>query len=142
LVHIEPAPLSDNPIVLLVEDELLIRVLANDILTDAGFRVFDATNADEALTIIEAKPEISALVTDVRMDGSIDGFGLAHLVASRWPHVGIVITSAHVAPGQGDLPPGALFLAKPYQLSVLADAVRTVIDGQPGPIIAVPLPEA
>ena len=133
---------QEQPLILLVEDELLIRVLASDILAAAGYRVLDATDADEALTIIETKPQIVALVADVKLPGTIDGFGLAHLVASRWPNVGIVITSAHVTPGPGDMPDGAAFLAKPYQLSALAESVRTVIDERRRPITVIAVPDA
>jgi CheY-like chemotaxis protein len=118
--------LADAPIVLLVEDEPLIRLVASDTLTDAGFRTLEACSAEEAMTLLEAKPEIVALVTDVRMPGPLDGFGLAHLAASRWPETGIVITSAQALPGEGDLPKGTEFLAKPYQPSALLSAVRKV----------------
>ena len=138
LEHSRP---PEQLLILLVEDELLIRVLTSDVLANAGYRVLGATTADEALTIMEAKPQIAALVTDVKLPGTIDGFGLAHLVANRWPHVGIVITSAHVTPGNGDMPAGSAFLAKPYQLSALADAVQTVIDARNGPITVIAIPD-
>ena len=118
--------LADAPVVLVIEDEPLIRLIADDILAEAGFRTIEASNGDEAMTILEAKPDAVAIVTDVKMPGSLDGFGLAHLVASRWPRMGIVVVSGHALPGDGDLPKGTLFLAKPYQPSALIDAVRTV----------------
>ena len=138
----EQTPPSEPPIVLLVEDEPLIRLLGSDVLTEAGFRVIEATSAEEALTLLEAKPETVALVTDVKMPGSIDGFGLAHLVKSRWPHMGVVVTSAQALPGEGDLSADAVFLAKPYQLSALIAAVRKVTGDQPPPITVVRLPDA
>ena len=140
---VEQSPPSEPPIILIVEDEPLIRLLASDILTEARFRVIEAMNADEALTLLEAKAETVALVTDVKMPGAIDGFGLAHLVKSRWPHMGIVVTSAQALPGEGDLSADTVFLAKPYQLSALIDAVRKVIGDQPPPpITVVRLPDA
>jgi CheY-like chemotaxis protein len=140
---VEQSPPSEPSIILLVEDEPLIRLLASDILTEAGFRVIEAMNTDEALTLLEAKPETVALVTDVKMPGAIDGFGLAHLVKSRWPHMGVVVTSAQALPGEGDLSADAVFLAKPYQLSALIDAVRKVTGDQPPPpITVVRLPDA
>jgi CheY-like chemotaxis protein len=117
---------GDAPVVLLVEDEPLIRLVASDTLAEAGFRTLEACDADEALTLLEAKPDAVAIVTDVKMPGSLDGFALAHLVASRWPETGIVIVSGHAIPGEGDMPAGALFLVKPYQPSALIKAVRTV----------------
>ena len=134
--------LSDLPIVLIVEDEPLIRLVASDVLTEAGFRVIEAADSDEAMTLVEAKPETVALVTDVVMPGTFDGFGLAHLVASRWPHIGIVITSAHALPGEGDLPRGCEFLPKPYQPSSLIAAVRKVTEQIVTPLTVVRLPEA
>lgn len=118
--------LADAPIVVLVEDEPLIRLVADDILAEAGFRTIEACSGDEAMTLLEAKPDAVAIVTDVKMPGSLDGFALAHLVASRWPGVGIVVVSGHALPGDGDLPKGTLFLVKPYRPSALIDAVRTV----------------
>lgn len=117
---------GDAPVVMLVEDDPLIRLVASDILADAGFRTIEACSADEALIMLQAKPDAVALVTDVQMPGSIDGFGLAHLVACRWPHTGIVIVSGRAVPGEGDLPPHALFLTKPYSPSALVSAVRKV----------------
>lgn len=119
-------PVADAPVVLLVEDEALIRIVASDVLAEAGFRTLEACSADEALTMLEAKPETVALVTDVNLPGSLDGFGLARLVEGRWPETGIVVVSAHACPGEGDLPPHALFLPKPYQPSALIEAVRQV----------------
>jgi two-component system, response regulator PdtaR len=112
--------------VVVVEDEALIRLVASDALADAGFRTIEACNADEAMTLLEAKPDAVAIVTDVKMPGSLDGFGLAHLVANRWPETGIVVVSGHAVPGEGDLPKHALFLSKPYQPSALVSAVRKV----------------
>lgn len=111
---------------LLVEDEPLVRLVSSDMLAEAGFRTLEACSADEAMEMLEAKPETVALVTDVRMPGSLDGFGLAQLVASRWPDMGIVVVCGHTHPGEGDLPKDAMFLPKPYQPSALVDAVRTV----------------
>lgn len=126
---------ADAPVVVVVEDEPLIRLVASDMLAEAGFRTVEACNADEALTLLEAKPDAVAIVTDVKMPGSFDGFALAHLVASRWPETGIVIVSGHAMPGEGDMPEGALFLVKPYQPSALINAVRTVT----APTTVVPL---
>jgi CheY-like chemotaxis protein len=120
------ASLAEAPVVLLVEDEALIRLVACDTLAEAGFRTIEACSGDEALTLLEAKPNAVALVTDVKMPGSLDGFGLAHLVASRWPEMGIVVVSSVARPGEGDLPQDSLFLAKPYQPSALITAVRSV----------------
>jgi two-component system, response regulator PdtaR len=77
--------------------------------------------------VLEATTNVQALVTDVEMPGSLDGFTLARLVRQAWPYIGIVVTSGRVRPGPKDLPSGTLFLAKPYSLAALVDAVRTVL---------------
>ena len=77
-------------VVLVVEDETLLR-LANDILTEAGYRVLDARDGQEALTILEMNNSIRAILTDVTMP-NVDGVSLAKIVLDRWPDIGIVIT--------------------------------------------------
>jgi len=129
-------------VVLLVEDEALVRMFAADLLREeAGFKVVEAGNADEALTVLEATPDVEVLVTDVEMPGTLDGFTLARLVNRAWPHIGIVVASGRAAPGDGDLPPGARFIAKPYTPSVLIEAVRAALTREASPII-VPAQEA
>ena len=96
---------SDNrpEIILLVEDEALVRMLASDILTEeAGYRVIEAVNADEALTLLEARPDVRLVFTDVDMPGSLNGFTLARIVDMRWPKIRIIVTSGHARPGAGD----------------------------------------
>lgn len=131
--------LADLPVVLIVEDEPLVRLLATEVLMEAGIRTIEACNADEALTILEAKPDMAALVTDVRMPGSIDGFSLARLAAMRWLHLGIVVSSADSTPGEGDLPERAKFLPKPYQLSSLVEAVRQVMQSDVARLTVIPI---
>lgn len=115
-------------IVLLAEDETLVRMVAAEMLREEGsFKVIEAADADQALTVLEATTNVQALVTDVEMPGSLDGFTLARLVRQAWPYIGIVVTSGRVRPGPKDLPSGTLFIAKPYSLAALVDAVRTVL---------------
>lgn len=131
--------LSDLPVVLIVEDEPLVRLLATEVLADAGIRTIEPCNADEALTLLEAKPDMAALVTDVKMPGSMDGFSLSRLAAMRWPHLGIVVSSAGSRPGEGDLPEGAKFLPKPYQLSSFVETVRQVMGSGIPALTVVPI---
>lgn len=115
------------PVVLVVEDEVLVRMLACDILDDGGFKCLEAVAAPEALALIDARPDIAVMFTDVDMPGEINGLGLAHLVAMRAPGVAILVTSGAAGPGQGDLPPGARFLRKPYSPSALLDLMAEMI---------------
>ena len=78
------------PIVLVVEDEMVLRMRAVDIVQDAGFVPIEAVSADEALKILESRDDISLLFTDIQMPGSMDGLQLAHATHSRWPHIKIV----------------------------------------------------
>lgn len=109
--------------VLVVEDQTLVRMFMADFLDEAGFKVFEAVNADEALQILQARPDIQAIVTDVEMPGSIDGLELARVVRERWPGVGLIISSGRARPGPDELPENVVFLAKPY----LPNTVITVI---------------
>ncbi|MPR12716.1 response regulator [Microvirga tunisiensis] len=115
-------------VVLLVEDEALVRMMAADVLREeGGFKVVEVVNADEALTVLEATADVRALVTDVEMPGSLDGFTLARVVKQAWPHIGIVVTSGRMAPEPKVLPSGALFIPKPYRPADLVAAVRVVL---------------
>ena len=114
-------------VILLAEDEALVRMVAADILNDAGFRVIESVNANESLTMLQARCDVQALVTDVEMPGALDGFTLARLVDKTWPQIGIVVVSGRAQPAEGDLPPKALFLGKPYTPDALVKAVRSIL---------------
>jgi two-component system, response regulator PdtaR len=103
-----------RPVVLVVEDDLLIRLYAVQIIEEAEFDVVEASNADEAIAILEARPEIAVLFTDIQMPGSMDGLKLAAAVKGRWPPIKIVATSGLVHVGPDDLPEGGRFIPKPY----------------------------
>jgi CheY-like chemotaxis protein len=102
-------------VVLIVEDEFLLRMNAAAVIGDAGFGVVEAGNADEAIAILEARPDIHVVFTDIQMPGSMDGLKLARFVRGRWPPIKIVATSGFVNVGTGDLPEGSRFLPKPYR---------------------------
>ena len=84
------------PIVLIVDDEPLLRMLATEAVEDAGFAVLQAANADEAVAHLETNPDVALLFTDINMPGSMDGLTLAHTVQSRWPAIRILIVSGQV----------------------------------------------
>ena len=103
-----------DPVVLVVEDEVLIRLDAGDMIREAGFTVVEAADADEAVAILEARTDIVAIFTDIQMPGSMDGLKLARAVRDRWPPVKILATSGNVTLSRNDLPSGGQFLRKPY----------------------------
>lgn len=108
------SPESGRVAVLVVEDEPLIRMDIVDQLTDEGYAVFEAGNADDAIALLESHSEIRILFTDIDMPGSMDGMKLAAAVRDRWPPVKIVVTSGHRLVDIADLPDGSVFFTKPY----------------------------
>jgi CheY-like chemotaxis protein len=129
---VRPNP-PGSPVILLVEDEPLVRILNLDILQEAGFRVVDANDADEAFEILKRRSDVSAVLTDVDMPGSMDGFEFARLVSQGWPEVGVLVISGKTGPRPGDLPPRGAFLAKPYDPDTLVKALRQVFRAENSP---------
>ena len=116
-----------RPVVLIVEDELLLRMNAVDMIEAAGFEVVEAANADEAIEILEARRDISVVFTDIQMPGSMDGLKLVRAVRGRWPPIKIVATSGHVGVAQTDLPEGGRFVPKPYSPGQVMDVLRELM---------------
>ena len=106
-------------VVLIVEDEALIRMHAVDMVRDLGFEVIEAANADQAISLLESASEISVVFTDIQMPGSMDGLRLVAVVRERWPPVALLVTSGQFRPQESDLPEDAHFLPKPYMLGDL-----------------------
>src|ERR1700685_1747485 len=100
------------PVILIVEDEALVRLSAVGMLEDAGFRMIEAVNSDEALEFLAADSDVQLIFTDVNMPGAIDGLALARKVRDRWPHIGIMIASAKQVPQPEELPAGSRFEQK------------------------------
>jgi CheY-like chemotaxis protein len=119
------------PVILIVEDEALVRLSAVGTLEDAGFRMIEAGNSDEALEFLAADFEIQLLFTDIDMPGPIDGLALARQVRDRWPHIGIMIASANRVSQPDEMPVGARFEQKPYSLDAVVRHARelTSVDG-------------
>ena len=113
-----------KPVVLVVEDEFLLRMDSVEILEDEGFEVIPAANADEAIAVLSARSDIHLVFTDIQMPGSMDGLKLARFVRNRWPPIKIVATSGHVPAGADDLPTGSVFLPKPYSGAELVSTLR------------------
>ncbi|MBV8897741.1 MAG: response regulator [Acidobacteriaceae bacterium] len=113
--------------VLIVEDEFLIRMDTASFLESAGFVVYEAEHADEAIRCLEAHDEIRLIFTDVNMPGSMDGLALAHYVRGRWPPVKIIVTSGFLKAKADHLPDGALFVEKPYVLKTIANKINDLI---------------
>ena len=115
---------SLKPVILIVEDEFLLRMDSVEVLEDAGFEVIPAANADEAIAILSARSDIHLVFTDIQMPGSMDGLKLARFVRDRWPPIKIVATSGHVRTADEDLPAGSVFIPKPYSGAQLISTLR------------------
>ena len=102
-----------NALIVVVDDDVFERLGASGMFVDAGYRVLEAEDADEALHFFETNADIRLLFTDVSMPGSMSGSDLAHRVAERWPEVGIIVTSGRPRPLL--LPLSMLFHDKPYE---------------------------
>ncbi|MBS1061659.1 response regulator [Gluconobacter wancherniae] len=109
--------LSNKPsnIVLVVEDQPLLRFLAADMLGEAGYGTCLAGSADEAMEILEHNPEIRLVFSDINMPGRINGLALAQIIEGRWPPVGVVLTSGTMIADKSALPSHSRFLSKPYR---------------------------
>lgn len=110
--------------VLVVEDEPLIRMVAVDMIEDAGIPAYEAANASEAIACLKEREDIRVLFTDVNMPGVMDGVALAHYVHQRFPEVKIIVTTGRRMIGADDLPHDSATLPKPYHLSQLIQMLR------------------
>ena len=121
-------PVQDSPVVLVAEDEALVRMMTVDVLEEAGCAVIETANAEAALAVLDQRSDVQMLVTDVEMPpGPLNGIDLARLTRDQFPHIGVVIVSGKVRPSPSDLPPGARFVPKPYSATKLTRVVQEVM---------------
>ena len=115
-------------VVFIVEDEPLIRLMAADVLVDAGYAVLEADSADAALNVLNAGAnKINVLFTDVHMPGEIDGLALAHHTMRHWPWIGQLITSGVAHPTVNRMPKGSFFLPKPYRTGEIIKHLQLLV---------------
>ena len=114
---------SSKIVVLVVEDEPLLRMAAVDMIEAAGFDVVEAADATEAVLILESRLDIRIVFTDIDMPRGIDGMKLAAAIRDRWPPIQIIVTSGHLTPASADLPENSLFFSKPYKEKEIIDAL-------------------
>jgi two-component sensor histidine kinase/DNA-binding response OmpR family regulator len=115
------------PKVLVVEDEMMLRMRAVDIVEDAGFTSIEAVNADEALAILESRSDIDLLFTDIQMPGSMDGLKLAHAVHERWPSIKIILVSGKLTPTEAEKPLNSRFFGKPLEVKQMIAEMQEMI---------------
>jgi two-component sensor histidine kinase/ActR/RegA family two-component response regulator len=113
--------------VLVVEDEMVLRLRAVDIVEDAGFTAVEAVNADQALAILESRSDIALLFSDIQMPGSMDGLTLAHAVHARWPSIKIVLVSGQVKLSDSDRPADSRFFGKPLEMKEMIAELQEMV---------------
>jgi CheY-like chemotaxis protein len=112
--------LMTKPVVLIVEDESLIRLTIADALDDAGCDVIEAAGGAEAQALVLERPDIWLLFSDIVMPGGIDGLSLLREISKSHPQIRLMLTSGLGAPAAADMPPHTLFFPKPYRVSDIA----------------------
>lgn len=113
-------------VILIVEDEPLLRMAAVDMVEDAGFEAVEAADATEAVQILETRPDIRIVFTDIDMPRGMDGMKLAACIRSRWPPIMIVLTSGHHDLPEVTMPPNSVFFPKPYRQREVIAAFRSM----------------
>jgi CheY-like chemotaxis protein len=113
-----------RPVVLVVEDEPVLRMAAVDMITDAGFEVVEAADALQAIEILEQRMDIRIVFTDIDMPRGMDGIRLAATIRDRWPPIEIILTSGYTPPKPSQLPPRSVFFAKPYPVDQVIDELH------------------
>jgi two-component sensor histidine kinase/ActR/RegA family two-component response regulator len=130
----DPSEISAN--VLVVEDEMVLRMRAVDIVEDAGFNAIQAVNADQALAILEGRSDIAMLFSDIQMPGSMDGLKLAHAVHERWPSIKIILVSGKLSPAEADRPEHSRFFGKPLEAKRMIAELQNMVSGGALKVIA------
>jgi CheY-like chemotaxis protein len=113
-------------LVLVVEDEPIIRMNTVAMIEEAGFEVVEASNADDAIVLLESRPEIRAVFSDIEMPGSMDGLKLIHAIRKRWPPAVLILASGRISPLASDMPERTVFLSKPYAEQDLLRALEGI----------------
>jgi CheY-like chemotaxis protein len=115
------------PVVLVVEDEMLLRMRAVDMVEDAGYVPVEAVDADEALAILQSRSDIVLLFTDIQMPGSMSGLQLALAVHERWPQIKIILASGQLKLSKNEIPENSRFFGKPLDSSDMVAEIREML---------------
>jgi CheY-like chemotaxis protein len=123
--------MDNMPVVLVVEDEPIVRMDAVQMLEDAGFTALEAGDAHQALVVLEGRCDICAVFSDINMPGAMDGLRLVQAVRRRWPPIQLVLTSGLVCPGPEELPVNGRFIRKPYDPDDVIATIRELLSLAP-----------
>jgi CheY-like chemotaxis protein len=113
--------------ILLVDDEPLLLLDFEDSLVEAGYEVLSAYSADQAIKLLNLHPDISLVVTDINMPGSMNGLELVRVIRERWPPVRLIIASSQTKFEPGDVPEGIPVLNKPFVFAHLDAVARQLL---------------
>lgn len=124
-----PVAIAHPSTVLVVEDEILIRLTVADYLRECGFHVLEASTADEAVRVLEAEVEVDIVFSDIQMPGSMDGFALAQWIRRQHPHVRVLLTSgfARTTALARDLCEQNPLIPKPYDHGSLLERLKDML---------------
>ncbi len=117
----------DEMVILVVDDDPLVRMQAANVLTDAGFEVLEADSADEGIELLDHDRTIGAVVSDIETPGRYDGFALAWHACMKDPATPVLLISGRTMAADDELPWGARFLEKPVDPDQLVHALREVL---------------
>jgi CheY-like chemotaxis protein len=117
--------------ILVVEDDVLVRLSVAEALRDGGHAVVEAANADEALAVLASPTPLALIVTDVNMPGSMDGVALARHVRSTRPELKVIVVSGRVDPASATDAADA-FLGKPYEPAIILRTIDALLSGRSG----------
>ena len=115
---------EQKTVILIVEDEPLLRMAAVDMVEDAGFEAVEAADATEAIHILETRLDIRIVFTDIDMPRGMDGMKLAACIRDRWPPIMIILTSGHHHAPDVKMPAESVFFPKPYKERDVVAAFR------------------
>lgn len=118
-----------RPVVLVVEDEVLVRMVIAEYLRDCDYVVIEAGSAVEAIALFKADVEVDVVFSDIQMPGAIDGFGLSQWVRQNRPGVQVILTSgaASAADKAGDLCEDGPLLQKPYESEEVGRRIKQLL---------------
>ena len=114
-------------VILVVEDEMLLRMRVVNMVEDAGYIPVEAVDADNALAILQSRSDIALLLTDIQMPGSMNGLELAHAVHDRWPPIKIILASGQLKLSTTDIPPDSRFFGKPLSSDEIIAEMRDML---------------
>ena len=121
------AKAAERPTVLIVDDESLLRMDLADVFEGAGYSVFEAADAAEAVAVLKTESSIRIVVTDIQMPGSMDGLRLARFIRDAYPPIALIVASGAIRPVAAELPTDAIFLPKPIDMGALLGRIDTLM---------------